>query len=365
MTTHSPPPVRFGLVVNGDEPADRDPRQIVEEQVSEAVAARDAGFGAVSAVHRYSYGPTKDDERGKALSTWRTQPLLLLAHLAAVLRDTVHYGTGILLSTSAHPVQLAEDVATLDAMCHGRLRVGIGLGWMPYEVEAFGVEQRRRGERFTELLTAYRMLMRDDDVTFRGRHFDIQRARLVARPVQRPWPPLWVGASSPAAVERAASLADALIMSAHLDLPTLHSQRKLFLQMRATAGLPVPAQWPISRLVVIAEDREEALREVRPMAEEWYRQRGQVGWFVTKGEDVDVAVLGDGRWIVGDPDDCATQVERLRDELGVTDVLCTLPPHIGTERRQRTIQLMGEHVVPRFAATRDRPGDRPHERSGV
>ena len=44
-------------------------------------------------------------------------------------------------------------------------------------------------------------------------------------------------------------------------------------------------QVPISRLVVIADDRETALREVRPLAEQWYKRRGEVGWFVTNGPD--------------------------------------------------------------------------------
>jgi alkanesulfonate monooxygenase SsuD/methylene tetrahydromethanopterin reductase-like flavin-dependent oxidoreductase (luciferase family) len=344
------PPVRFGLVINGDEPDGHDSRAVLREQVAEAVAARDAGFDAVSAVHRYSYGPANEDERGTPLTTWRMQPLLLLAHLAAHLGDTLNYGTGILLSTSAHPVQLAEDVATLDAMCHGRLRLGIGLGWMPYELDAFGVDRSTRGKRFTELLSAYRALLTEDEVSFAGEHFTFDRARLVARPVQRPGPPVWVGASSPAAVRRAAQLGDALIMSAHMDMPTLLDQRQLFCRLRAEAGLAQPTQVPISRLVVIAKDRETALREVRPTAEEWYRKRGEWGWFVTNGKDADVALLGDGRWIVGDPDDCIQQVARLRDELGVTDVLCTMPPHVGHQRRMETVSLLGRHVIPEFSS---------------
>jgi len=342
--------VNFGLVVNGDEKPDRDPMAIVAEQVTEAVAARDAGFDAVSAVHRYSYGPAREDDRGKPLTTWRMQPLLLIAHLAAHLGDTMRYGTGILLSTGAHPVQLAEDVATLDAMCNGRFRLGIGLGWMPYEFEAFGVDATSRGRRFTELLAALRALLTEDEVTFEGEFFRFERATLVARAVQRPAPPIWVGASSPAAVRRAARYGDALIMSAHLDLPTLVEQRKQFLALRDEASLAVPTQSPISRLVVVAEDRQTAMTEVRPLAEKWYRDRGGWGWFVTKNADDDVALLGDGRWIVGDPDDCVRQIARLRDELGVTDVLCTLPPHIGHDRRMATLRLLGEHVVPSFAS---------------
>ncbi|HEY4700678.1 MAG TPA: LLM class flavin-dependent oxidoreductase, partial [Streptosporangiaceae bacterium] len=203
----------------------------------------------------------------------------------------------------------------------------------------------------------YRMLFEEDQVNFDGRYFQLADAHLVARPVQRPMPPLWVGASSPPAVRRAAELGDALIMSAHMDLATLKGQREQFAELRAKVGRPPVTQVPISRLVVIADDRETALREVRPLAEQWYKRRGEVGWFVTNGPDADIKLIGDGRWIVGDPDDCAAQVRQLRDELGVTDIICTLPPHIGQKRRLQTVELLGRHVIPEFRSDPEPSGE--------
>jgi alkanesulfonate monooxygenase SsuD/methylene tetrahydromethanopterin reductase-like flavin-dependent oxidoreductase (luciferase family) len=349
MSTPAPGGLRFGLIVNGDEPAGREPAAILADQVERAVHARDAGVRTIAAAHRYSYGPAGADHRGEPLTTWRLQPLLLLAHLAAELRDTVDYATSILLSTSAHPVQLAEEAATLDTLCRGRLRLGVGLGWMPYEFEAFGVDPARRGERFTELLRVYRALLTEPAVTYHGRHFTVDNARLLARGPQRPMPPLWVGASSDPAVRRAADLGDAWVMSAHIDLPTLRRQRELFTARRRARGLPEPGQWPIVRMLVVAEDRGTALREVRPLVEEWYRRRGEWGWFVTRDPAVAVRELGSDRWIVGDPDDCVAQLRRLRDELAVTDVILATPwPDAGREQRLRTIALLGRHVIPAF-----------------
>ena len=94
--------VSFGLIVNGDEPPDHDPLEIVDAEIEGAVAARDAGFGSISVAHRYSYGPDADGPGGKKLTTWRTQPFAMLAHLAALLRDTVHYQTSVLVSPAQH-----------------------------------------------------------------------------------------------------------------------------------------------------------------------------------------------------------------------------------------------------------------------
>lgn len=355
-------PLRFGLIVNGDEPTGRDPAAILAEQLERAVRARDAGFHTICAAHRYSYGPAAADHRGRPLTTWRLQPLLLLAHLAAALGDSVDYATSILLSTGAHPVQLAEDAATLDTLCRGRLRIGVGLGWMPYEFEAFGVDPAQRGQRLTELLRAYRALLTEPSVTFHGRHFTIDGARLLVRGPQQPMPPLWVGASSDAAVRRAADLGDAWVMSAHIDLPTLRRQRELFDARRRARGAPEPSQWPVVRMAVVAEDRRTAQEQVRPLVEQWYRQRGEWGWFVTRDADASMAELGAGRWVAGDPDDCVAQLSRLRDQLGVTDIILATPwPDASQRQRLDTIDLLGRHVLPALAppAPAAAPGAEP------
>lgn len=343
--------MRFGLIINGDEPAGRQPAAILDEQLERAVAARDAGFDTIAAAHRYSYGPAAPDERGEPLSTWRLQPLLLLAHLAAQLGGTVDYATSVLLSTSAHPVQLAEEVATLDTLCRGRLRLGVGLGWLPYEFEAFGVDPAHRGRRFSELLRVYRALLTQPVVNHRGEHFTVTNARLLARGPQRPMPPLWVGASSDAAVRRAAEFGDAWVMSAHIDLATLVRQRELFTARRHAVGAPAPVQWPIVRMLVVADDRQAALRDVRPLVEQWYRKRGEWGWFVTQGAETAIRALGEGRWIIGDPDDCVAQLRRLREQLAVTDVILATPwPDASQAQRLRTIELLGAHVLPALRA---------------
>jgi alkanesulfonate monooxygenase SsuD/methylene tetrahydromethanopterin reductase-like flavin-dependent oxidoreductase (luciferase family) len=343
--------VRFGIMVSNDDPAAMDPRQRIAEHVERAVVARDSGFDSVAVGHRYSYGPVRADERGQPLGTWRFQAVPLLAHLAGHLGDTVDYVSAVLLSTSAHPVQLAEDIATLDAMTGGRLRVGIGLGWMPVEFEAFGVEPKVRARRLEELIEATRALLTQDEVDFAGRHFRFREARLVARTVQRPAPPIWLGASAEPAIVRAARLGDSWSISAISSLAELRPQVALYRAELARLGRPVPDDRPINRWVYIAEDRRTALDEAMPVLAEWHRKRGTWGWFKARAEDGTIAddVLGNGRWIIGDPQDCVDQIATLRKELDVNHLIFTMPwPGTPQERRLRTLRLLGEHVLPAF-----------------
>lgn len=341
-------PVALSMNVSSDEPGTRDPAVTLAETMRRAVAARDAGFGTITVAHRYSVGPSAGHagETRTPLYTWRFQPLLMLAHIAAELRDTVKYSTSVLVSTGLHPVQLAEEAATLDAMCHGGLRLGVGLGWMPYEFEAFGVDMKTRARRLEELLVAYRALFTQPDVTLGGPVFPMTHRSMVAKSVQRPMPPLWVGASADAAVRRAARVGDAWVASAHIDLATLRRQQDIFREERARSGLPQPADMPVGRLLVIAEDRETALKQVRPVVEDWYRKRGEWGWFLTEAPETDVAGLGE-RWLVGDPDDCVRQIAAIRKTLGATDIICTMAyPGATQEDRLRMIDLMGRYVIP-------------------
>lgn len=241
--------------------------------------------------------------------TWRFQPVPLLAHLAAHVGSEMNYVTAVLLSTSAHPVQLAEDICTLDAMCGGRLRVGIGLGWMPHEFEAFGVDQQFRVSRLEELITATWALLTQDEVDFSGRHFTFRQAKLVARPVQHPSPPIWLGASAEAAVLRAARMADSWTISGISSVEELRPQLAAYRGELGRLGRAVPAERPINRWVYVAEDRQTAIDEAMPVLAEWHRKRGAWGWVQVRAEDgtLSDAVLGSGRWIIGDPQDASSR----------------------------------------------------------
>ena len=348
--------MRLGLVVSTDEPVERARDACLSEHLERAHAARDAGLDTLAVIHRYSFGPAAAADRdGDPLTTVRFQPLPLLAHLAAVFGDSMHYATSVLLSASAHPVQLAEDVTTLDVLCRGRLRVGIGLGWMPYEFEAFGVEHATRGRRFTELLQLYRMLLEQDHVDFAGEFFTVGGARLLARGHGGRRPPLWVGASSRPAIRRAAEHGDAWLMSAHVPVDDLEDQLGTYRVLRGELGLGPPADVPLVRMISMADDRETALREAEPAIAAWYRARGRWGWFVTAGATgaaVRDEVLRSGRWVIGTPDDCAAQIADLRQRLGVTELLLAMPwPERQPGRRTRTIELIGRELVPRLRAS--------------
>lgn len=137
------------------------------------------------------------------------EPLITLAYLAAATRR-VRLGISVFIVPYRNPVVTAKLIATLDALSGGRVIFGAGVGWLREEFRAVGADPRVRGRVTDEYLEVCRRLWRDDVASFEGAHYHLPPVRSGPKPVQRPWPPIWIGGNSDAALVRAARLGDGL-----------------------------------------------------------------------------------------------------------------------------------------------------------
>ena len=133
-------------------------------------------------------------------------PLTWLTYAAAVT-STIRLGTNVIVLPEHQPTVLAKTAATLDHLSGGRLLLGIGVGELPEEYAAVGMEFTNRGQRMDEYIDAMRALWRDDVASFDGKHVRFDRVEC------RPWPvnrsiPLHIGGASTAAIDRAARTGD-------------------------------------------------------------------------------------------------------------------------------------------------------------
>jgi probable F420-dependent oxidoreductase len=133
-------------------------------------------------------------------------PLTWLAFVASATK-TIRLGTNVLVLPEHQPTVLAKTAATLDHLSGGRLMLGIGVGELPEEYQAVGMEFTNRGKRMDEYIDAIRALWRDDVASFDGQYVQFDQVEC------RPWPtrraiPLHVGGDSAAAIRRAAQSGD-------------------------------------------------------------------------------------------------------------------------------------------------------------
>lgn len=137
-------------------------------------------------------------------------PVVLLGALARATRR-VRLGTLVLCAQLRPPAVLAKALATLDVMSEGRLIVGLGAGWYAREYEAAGIAFERPGVRLAQLaevVEIVRRLLEGAEVSFGGRHYQVNGARVRPAAVQRPHPPIWVGGRGDRLLQLCADHAD-------------------------------------------------------------------------------------------------------------------------------------------------------------
>lgn len=175
--------MRFGLDVAQQQ---LEWREILER----AQLAEDLGFDGVWMFDHFKamYG----DPSGPCFEAYTT--------MAAIAASTTRVRLGAMVTgmTYRHPSLLASEAVTVDHISDGRLELAVGAAWFKQEHDELGWEfpdVRIRAQRLDEGIDIMRLLMTSDHVDYGGRHFRLRDASYNPRPVQRPHPPIWVGAS--------------------------------------------------------------------------------------------------------------------------------------------------------------------------
>jgi alkanesulfonate monooxygenase SsuD/methylene tetrahydromethanopterin reductase-like flavin-dependent oxidoreductase (luciferase family) len=133
--------------------------------------------------------------------------------LAALAARTERIRVGVLVSSNTfrHPALLAQQAITLDHVSNGRLELGLGAGWFVAEHERFGIPFPPPGElvgRFHEAVRIVDSLLRNETTTFEGRYYTLRDAYVRPAPLQKPRPPLTLGAHRPRMLRICAEYAD-------------------------------------------------------------------------------------------------------------------------------------------------------------
>ena len=143
--------------------------------------------------------------------TWKEtywEPFSVLSYLAAFTR-TITLGTSITVLPMHNPFEVAKQVAEVDNLTDGRFVFGVGVGWFEEEFEVLGQNFHNRGARTDEALRLMQALWDPDPVTFEGKYYNCKDAYFAPKPIQQPYPPIWIAGNSEPALRRAAVFGDA------------------------------------------------------------------------------------------------------------------------------------------------------------
>jgi probable F420-dependent oxidoreductase len=134
-------------------------------------------------------------------------PFVALA-MAAAVTTRLKVGTGICLVVERDPIMLAKEVATLDHLSNGRVLFGIGGGWNAEEMENHGTNFKRRWAILREKIEAMKAIWTHDEAEYHGEHVSFDALWSWPKPVQKPHPPILLGATGDKGRERVVRYCD-------------------------------------------------------------------------------------------------------------------------------------------------------------
>ncbi len=267
-------------------------------------------------------------------------PMILAAAMAARTKR-IRLRMSLIILPFHDPLRVAEDLAVLDIISHGRLDVVVGAGYVPEEFEMFGVELKDRGRLMESKIAALKNAWTGAEFEYEGR-----RARVTPTPVQKPHPPLWMGGSSKAAARRAARLVDYFYTE----------NRELFAEFNAERERLGKQAIPFIELgsgfFVIAEDPDAEWQRMAPHIlfecnsyGKWQASSAMQGQYM---EMTDAEPLrATGLYPIVRPDEAASYINQLGDKAQ----LCLHPLIAGQSPAEgwRQLKLFADTVLP-FAA---------------
>lgn len=200
-------------------------------------AIEEIGFDELSMFDHVVMGHPTETRRAPFYSP--TMPIMeafmMLSH-AAALTTTIGLGTGVLVLPQREPTLVAKQVATLDTLSAGRVRLGVGIGWQRSEYEALHHDFATRGRRLAEMVALLRAYWEDEHVHVDGEHYRADDMAMEPKPPQGSALPIWIGGTVPAALRRVAEIGDGWMgMHAPGD-PPIEDKLALLHRYREEAG---------------------------------------------------------------------------------------------------------------------------------
>lgn len=277
--------------------------------------------------------------------------------LSAVAQMTsrIRLGVAVAVLPLHNPLDLAEAYAMADVISNGRIDFGIGKGSEPVEYRKLGASRDQATQRFIESAEIIRQAWSDQPVNFHGEFYDYQNVDILPKPVQRPHPPIWVGATRTEETFRYAGRNGFDLMTipfVHPSTDALRDLVKTYREELAAARHDFVGREVLGKFhIYVSDGFERGMREAAPFMKNYSAIHAAVDP-ERKLTNRDIgADMARGFIIVGDPERCADTIRRWHEEAGITTFSGTF--HFGgmpQELALKNIRLFAERVLPALKA---------------
>ncbi|MFV8817596.1 LLM class flavin-dependent oxidoreductase [Haliea sp. E17] len=343
--------MKFGIIINRKwiDRSASDPYHKLYSYVSEM---EELGYDlAWCGQHRFS----DKTAFGGDTATEPSAPLAMLAPLMA--RTTrMKFATNIMLLPAHHPLEVAEEINTLQEMSGNRFILGAGIGYKPDEFENVGWNFKTRARRFEECLEVLRLALTGQPFSYSGNFFNYDDVMITPPPLPGTHTPLWVGAVSEPAMLRAARLGDGWEISFSEHMLELAEKVKRYRGLAAEHGRP--ATVALMRDVHVVPKREDIDPEFLSNVIKVWQSYDDLSATADRdelskevmfgGKQVTLEEFAPHRAVVGTPEDCCREMESIRDLVNPEYFFITPTGVPDPEQQMRELRLFAREVMPHF-----------------
>jgi alkanesulfonate monooxygenase SsuD/methylene tetrahydromethanopterin reductase-like flavin-dependent oxidoreductase (luciferase family) len=325
--------------------------RLYQEIFREAEVAEEVGFDSV-------FLP----EHHMMADGYIPQALILLAAIAG-RTENLRVGTSIMHLLERNPIHVAEEVAVLDNLSGGRVSLGVGLNLLQEEFDLFDVPMAGATRRFEEQIEVLRRAWADDALRFDGEFYSYDGVSITPRVVQRPGPPLMVGAMADASVRRAGRLGCDWLCDPLTHWDTAAAWAEMFHAEARAHGHGDGPRVVMMRDGWVGDERE--LREVWwPTIQTYHLFYKSLGLFTSGRFNTTyepwVETATDAEWtydrvlperaLYGSVDEVVEEIGRYQVEFGIDEMILAFRHSTGPSHEQtlEVIERFGREVIPQF-----------------
>lgn len=338
----------FGTFLLLQSPSAKSSEEIFGRGVEIAQTADKLGFESIwCAEHHFStYG-------------YLSRPLMMSMHLAN-RTERIRVGSAVVVLPLHHPLVVAEEIATADLLSGGRLDVGLGRGYQPYEFKRLGLSLDDSREKFEEGVDILLKAFEGKPFSYEGKHFRFGETTVFPTPVQKPRPPIWVVGQSQESIVATARRGFNLVSGGFgVPLARLREFRKMFdetitdpaqaAKIRVSTQRPVYVTHDESELPAMVEQARWNMRVTLSLRQG--REKVEKGHAVPVPYDNEPSQqqLLDQYFVMGTPKQVIAKLSELRDAMKLNHFNASFWfGDIPQEKVLRSMKLFAEEVMPAF-----------------
>lgn len=293
-------------------------------------------------------------------------PLTYIAYLASQT-ERITLCSGVMVVPLHNVVRLVENISFVDILSNGRIAFGIGSGYREHEFEALGADFENRRAYQAESLEVMMSLFHTGKVDHKGTHLpDINITgdyEILPKPIQKPHPPMYMGAASEESIALCARYGLGLLMSTLTPIQQLAPKSKFYLEQCEATEAPYNANpghgsVGIGRMVYIAETDAQAKEEAGEAVVRHIHSfttsatSGYLGTISQENKDKyqgsDYEDLCEDTIIYGSPETVIDKIKYLEEVTGATSLILHFPPQNTREQNRGVLRMFAKEVIPKF-----------------